>query len=381
MTRIDAHQHFWRVDRADYGWLTPQAHPKIARDFLPADLEPLLAATVQTPDQQAETLLLASDAFDGLGRFDEAFAAAAKGKAVQRAAHAQRAASREGEVEKLSRLAAWFESADPAPWQTPAPASATIESEPDTHVFLVGFPRSGTTLLEQVLASHPDIVPLEEQPTLSEPMAHFFNREEGLEELMSASEAELEPWRERYWAKVAGYLGPVGDKVFVDKQPSLTAFLPLIKRLFPHARIVFNIRDPRDVILSCFRHGFVMNANMYEYTDILKLANLYNLTMECASVYFEKLNLSVYRHNHEAFITDFEPKTRDLCAFLGVEYDERMQDFVETARNREINTPSRDQVRAGLNASGVGYWRNYAAQLREPAEIVKPWVTAYGYPE
>ena len=248
------------------------------------------------------------------------------------------------------------------------------------HVFVMSFPRSGTTLLEQVLASHPDIVALEERPTLRESIGAYFSHSREISTLMNASEEELQPWRDLYWSRVAEFLGEaVAGKVFVDKQPSLTPYIPLIKRLFPNAKILFCIRDPRDVVLSCFRHGFTMNANMYEYTDIFRLARLYSLTMDCASAYFETLKPQYYLHKHEDLVEHFEEKSKALCAFLGVDYNQNMQNFAETAKTRDINTPSRDQVRAGLNARGVGYWRNYAAQMEEPARILAPWVEAYGY--
>src|SRR5579862_2755706 len=114
-----------------------------------------LQAPGLSPDQQAEIALLMGEALDGLGRPAEAFRAFAQGKAALRGFYAERAASREGEVDKLQRLAAWFAAADPAPWRA-APASPGSGAR--GHAFLVGFPRSGTTLLEQALAGHRDLV-------------------------------------------------------------------------------------------------------------------------------------------------------------------------------------------------------------------------------
>ena len=343
-------------------------------------LQRILADPATAPLQQVMLYRKLGNCFDRLAKYPDAFAAYRESSATERRVYKDlfEAADLESQPDKLRRLTAYFR--DAPPFRTDAPPDYAKRGVRE-HVFVTSFPRSGTTLLEQVLASHPDIVALEEQPTLSEPMREFFHEPEGLARLLALSEDELETWRDRYWSKVAGYVGDVTGRVFVDKQPSLTAYLPLLKRLFPHAKIVFNIRDPRDVILSCFRHGFVMNANMYEYTDIVQLAKLYSLTMECAQIYFEKLDLSVYKHKHEDFISDFDTKTRALCTFLGVEYNDNMRNFVETAKNREINTPSRDQVRAGLNTSGVAYWRNYAEQMQEPVRIVAPWVKAYGYPD
>ncbi|HEY1426155.1 MAG TPA: sulfotransferase, partial [Caulobacteraceae bacterium] len=115
-------------------------------------------AGLARPDQRAEAALLAGDALDALGRHAEAFAAFTRGKAALRGYYAERAAGREAETAKLERVAAWFSAADPAPWRDSPPPDSPVRA----HVFLLGFPRSGTTLLEQALAGHPDIVALEE---------------------------------------------------------------------------------------------------------------------------------------------------------------------------------------------------------------------------
>ena len=341
-------------------------------------LRRLLADPAVPPLQRVVMYRRLGNGLDRLKRFPEAFEAYAASNANERRVYRDlfEADDIERQPDKLRRLAAYFRT---LPALEASPESDEGKRGVREHVFLMSFPRSGTTLLEQVLASHPDIVALEEQPTLKESIAAFFKRSADIGQLMSASDADLQPWRDLYWKKVDGYMGSVAGKVFVDKQPALTPYLPLIKRLFPNARILFNIRDPRDVVLSCFRHGFVMNNNMYEYTNIIKLSELYCRTMECAEVYFDKLALPVYFHRHEAFVADFDGRTRDLCAFLGVDYDANMQNFAETAKAREINTPSRDQVRAGLTTRGLAYWRNYAPQLEEPIRILAPWVEAYGY--
>ena len=371
----------WHGPSNAMAWLS--ARVALARgDFTSAltRLEPLLAATVQTPDQQAETLLLASDAFDGLGRFDEAFAAAAKGKAVQRAAHAQRAASREGEVEKLSRLAAWFESADPAPWQTPAPASAPIESEPDTHVFLVGFPRSGTTLLEQVLAGHPEVSALEEAPTLARAYAEFMTCAEDLERLAHLSAEDAAGLRDIYWGTARQFhAGPL-TRVFVDKAPAGTLSLPLIAKPFPRAKILFALRDPRGVTLSCFRHDFQLNAMTYTFTDLGRTAACYDACMRMATAYRSVLPLDLIEVRHEALVEDFDAQLQVITSHLGLTTTEAMGDVAATAARRNIRTPSARQVRAGLNTSGLDNWRAYAAHLRPVLPTLAPWVARFGYP-
>jgi len=338
----------------------------------------LLAGPTVPPLQQAALYRRLGIALDRLKQYPEAFDAYRQSKLCERRVYRDlfEADDIERQPEKLSRLAAYFRAATPVESPAVLPPNTGAVRE---HVFLMSFPRSGTTLLEQVLASHPDITALEEQPTLVEPIGHFFQYSAQITGLMDATEAELQPWRDLYWRHVAKLAGDVTGRVFVDKQPGLTPYIPMLKRLFPEAKILFCIRDPRDVVLSCFRHGFKMNSNMYEYTDVVSLAELYCRTMDLAAVYFDKVKMPVYLHQHEAFVADFETRTRAMCAFLNVDYDANMQNFAETAKSRTINTPSRDQVREALNSRGVAYWRNYAAQLTEPNRILAPWVKAYGY--
>src|SRR5262249_25715579 len=161
------------------------------------------------------------------------------------------------------RIAAFVEASAPDFWTSGA-ASKPLPEAAGRHAFLLGFFRSGTTLLEQVLASHPDVVASEEQNFLTAPANRFLLPEWGLQEFDGLSEGELEIYREAYWREVAGRHGSLDGKAFVDKFPLHTMALPLIARLFPNAKILFAVRDPRDVLLSCYRRHFELNAAMFE---------------------------------------------------------------------------------------------------------------------
>jgi Flp pilus assembly protein TadD len=330
------------------------------------------------PDQRAEALLLRAQALDGLDRAPDAFHTAVEGKTIQHGLYAERAAGREGEIQKLDRLAAWFRAADPAPWRT-APLATPVPGEARTHVFLVGFPRSGTTLLEQVLAGHPEVRALEEAPTLAEAYAEFLATPEGLERLARLSPAEAEPWRARYWAEVAGRGIDTGGHVFLDKAPAGTLYLPLVAKLFPGAKVLFALRDPRDVVASCLRNNFQINAMTYAFTRLETTAACYAACMTLAEVYRAALPLDLRETRHEALVEDFETELAGLCAFLGLEGVPAMAEIGRTARGRNIRTPSADQVRAGLNSRGLGRWRAYAAELAPVAPILAPWIERFGY--
>ena len=339
-------------------------------------LRGLLADVTVPPLQRAAISRRLGNGLDRLGEFAEAYEAYTAANACLRRVY--RDLFEVDDIESLPamcrRLSAYFTQVGSQDFPALVHGRGVRE-----HVFLMGFPRSGTTLLEQVLASHPEILALEERPTLHESITAYFRNKADIATLMNASDADLQTWRDLYWNKVEGFIGDVAGKVFVDKQPSLPPYIPLIRKLFPSAKIIFCIRDPRDVVFSCFRHGFTMNTNIYEFTDIIKLSELYSFTMECAEVYFSKLNCCVYIHKHEEFIEKFDQKIIEICNFLGLDYDQNMRNFSETAKLREINTPSRDQVRAGLSTKGVAYWRNYAPQLAAACEVISPWIKKFGY--
>lgn len=335
-----------------------------------------LARPNVAPLQRAPLLRLHGDALDALGRFDEAFAAYDQGNAIQRRMFAPQHSGpgAESATDLCDRIRREFES------DIEVFPRTDLGGEPDVnHVFLVGFPRSGTTLLEQILASHRNIVALEEKPTLNDEISEFFLQHDTLRPLIDLSVDAVKARVDAYWSRVAGYGLDVKGKTFVDKQPSLTLYLPLIAKLFPRAKIILARRDPRDVVLSCFRRGFNMNRTIYEFTDLERLSTYYSAVMGLAEIFSAKLPLAFHVHTHEAMIADFDGEIARLCAAIGVEFDDNMRNFVETARGRDIRTPSARQVVKGMNASGVGYWRNYARQLEPVAPILAPWVARFGY--
>jgi len=341
-----------------------------------ADLQAVLRDPALGDARRADALLLRSQAQDVLDDPRAAFAAAVAGKALQRRLHAAGASGHEVAAERYRRLAAWFSTCDPAPWRA-APAAGA--SPADAHVFLVGFPRSGTTLLEQALAGHPRIAALEEAPTLADAHAEFLTSDEGLERLASLTPAEADHWRGVYWAQAAAHGGDPRGKVFLDKAPAGTDDLPLVARLFPDAKVLFALRDPRDVVLSCLRQNFQMNAVTYAFTDLASAAEAYDAGMAMAERYRACLPLDLLEVRHEALVGDPAGALTAICAFLGLDYVPAMTDVAATARARTIRTPSAPQVRAGLNRRGLGRWRAYAEDLAPVLPTLAPWVARFGY--
>lgn len=250
---------------------------------------------------------------------------------------------------------------------------------PKTHVFLLGFPRSGTTLLEQVLASHPDVEALEERETLIDAQRAFQMQPSDLARLAKASEAELAPLRAAYWERVRANGGDPAGKVFVDKHPLHTFRLPLILKLFPDAKILFARRDPRDVVLSCYRRRFAMSSSAYQLLTLPGAAGYYDAAMRLADRLAPAMATRTLVVRHESLVEDFDKAVGEVVDFLGLPWSDSMRNFADKARDRAVATPSGAQLSRGLSAEGVGAWRRYREQLAPALPTLAPWVAEYGY--
>jgi len=332
-------------------------------------LEPTEAALAQTA---------LGDLRDAQGRHAEAFAAyAARNARKFREAAGWFDRAGNTATDYVNWLAAYFAKTE---W-TPPPAETPPDGRDGAigHVFLVGFPRSGTTLLENVLASHSRIAALDERDTLGEAAMAFLSGEEGRAKLARLSPAEIETHRTLYWQRVRRFGAQVQGKVFVDKYPLSSIKLALVAKLFPDAKILFALRDPRDVIFSCFRRSFSLNPSMFELLDLERGARLYAAVMTLSMLYREKLGLAWHTLRYESLVDDFEGEMRRICDFIGLEWDARMQDFAALSRDRAIKTPSSTQVVRGLYREGAGQWQAYASQLAPAIAILEPWICHFGY--
>jgi hypothetical protein len=244
----------------------------------------------------------------------------------------------------------------------------------------MGFPRSGTTLIESALGKHPDIVTLEERDTLHDGVLAFLGSPEDLAGLASAPEERLKPLRADYWARVAQLGVETKGKAFIDKNPFNTLKLPIILKLFPGAKILFAIRDPRDVVLSCFRRRFNINPSTYEFFDLTRTAATYDGMMRLAHTLKAKLPANEHRIVYERLVEDFEGEARAVCEFIGVDWRPDLVDFADRAQRGEIASASAAQIARGLYADGAGQWRRYREQLQPVLHSLAPWVELFGYP-
>ncbi len=352
------------------------------RNFAGAEvrLRPLLAGALPTPSERAAALGVLADALNGQGRIPEAFEIYTSSNEGNRVKFADgHAAGARNLVDRIAMLTADFEHEDRRRWGG-APLAAD-ETPPKLigHAFLIGFPRSGTTLLENVLAAHRDVVALEEKTTLAKAEAEFLHAPGGVARLSAIEPDQAARFRRDYWRIVRQFVDPNGA-LFIDKMPLTIISLPLVAKLFPDAKILFARRDPRDVVLSCFRRAFMPNPATYNLLTLNGSAKLYDQVMRLMELYAAKLPLAIHEVRYERFIADFEREARAVCAFLGLPWDEGMNDFAAKSAQRTVTTPSAVQVRRGIYREGEGQWRPYTEQLAPVLPILEPWIGPKGYP-
>jgi hypothetical protein len=155
--------------------------------------------------------------------------------------------------------------------------------------------------------------------------------------------------------------------------------LPLVAKLFPNARVLFARRDPRDVVLSCFRRRFAMNPSMYQLLTLEGAAAFYDAVMALSELYRDVLPLPQHVVRYEDLVEDFEGTARAACDFIGLGWDPALLDFAAKARTRGISTPSAAQVTGGLNRKGQGVWQRYREQMALVLPLLQPWVERFGY--
>ncbi len=339
----------------------------------------LLNDTRLSARERAHAHGLLGDTLDAQQRQSEAFAAYATCNAELVRLYADQYRGEDNALEYVRAIARYFEQARPEDWKLPARSAAADAAHVQGHVFVLGFPRSGTTLLEVILEGHPQVVSLEENELLIDSVRKFMRHPQDLEQLWRASPAELGAARADYWRCVAAAGADATGKVFVDKHPLNTLKLPLIARLFPTARILFACRDPRDIVLSCFRHRFRMSAPIFELLTIEGAARYYDAVMQLLIRLTSVLELDMCLVRHEDVVSEFAREMKRVCEFLGLQWTPAMGDFALRTQNRAVLTPSTAQLVRGLNTEGVGQWRRYRAQLAPVQATLSPWVQRFYY--
>lgn len=277
-----------------------------------------------------------------------------------------------------------------------------VEGSARAPVFLVGFPRSGTTLLEQMLDAHPDIQALEEKPAIDGAWDLWLrmtqkgpSMRQGLyvgddlkrlvsivSELASITDEEAEVLRNRYYEVVSGYLRLRQGTTFVDKQPLNYLYIPFILRLFPDARFIVALRDPADCVLSGFMQHFQVNPAMIRMKTLKSGVAFYADTMNLFAQYRRILNLEdrLCFVRYEGLVQDWRGEATRLLDFIGVGWHFNVEEYRTHAEHRgTISTPSYQAVTGPLQEQAIGRWRRYEAYIGDDFSALQPFRECWGY--
>jgi hypothetical protein len=319
-----------------------------------------------------------AQSLDALKRHDEAFAALRLAHQSQ-VAHVNLAFPLAGlrGTPQLKVTQLHCDPEDVARWdQSGAPAAA------DSPIFIVAFPRSGTTLLELALDAHPLLRSMDEQPFLQNALedmtAHGATYPSGLARLTAA---DLDEIRAAYWARVRRKVRLEPGERLVDKNPLNILRLPVIQRLFPASPVLLAIRHPCDVILSCYMQHFRAPDFALLCADLPALAagcrRTFDYWYACAGL----LQPKCLELKYEELVDDFAGWMRRIAGFLEIPWDAALLAPAEQARSKGyISTPSYSQVVQPVNRRAVGRWESYRLHLAPALAAVQPYLERWHYP-
>ncbi|HEY1837720.1 MAG TPA: sulfotransferase [Rhizomicrobium sp.] len=316
--------------------------------------------------------------YDKMDRFDEAWADFEEGKRLCREVQGRRY-NAEAANDLVARLKGFFTRG-----RTALIPRADTDGRFPQPIFIVGFPRSGTTMVEQTITAHPEISAGDELVFVSH-ITHIAQRwlasprayPECLADLwMGDNQLVLNQFRDYYLSR-AGQLGiwEQGARFFTDKMPLNETHLGLIHLMFPQSPIVYMRRHPLDILISNFSnfltHGF------QQAFDLKTSASHYVLIDGLVEHYRRELDLKFLEVRYEDLIADQEKHVREILAFIGVAFDPRCLSFENN--QRYARTASYAQVTEKLYGSSVHRYRHYRKHLDEAVAILKPTLDRLGY--
>ena len=308
---------------------------------------------------------------DRLGRHEEAFAAftamnehwiSDPSQPVERARVYRDMARQAMETLTPEWFESWSEDPEPSAWPTP--------------IFLLGFPRSGTTLLDTMLMADPKIRVMEEEGFIVEIEESLG----GITALATLTPTQLAQARADYFAKVEAREGSLEGIQIVDKHPMHLNKVPIIRRLFPDAKFVLALRHPCDVVLSCFLTNFRINNAMANFLRLEDAAELYDLSFNHWEKARALFDLPVGTVVYERLVEDKDRELRPLFDWLGLAWPSEKFDHRDAARARgTVATASYAQVTEPIYTRASGRWTKYRTQLKPVIPVLESWIERYGY--
>lgn len=332
------------------------------------------------PQVRAQAWTEIAQMLDRRGDYDAAMEAVLKCKAIMLQSDAALKRESDGLLHHLRRLADSLTRAHFERWTQDG------RQFPHTKVaMLSSFPRSGTTLIEQVLDSHPGLVSSEEREAFARDIFPALwrtseTRAPTAEALDTIPLERLAAQRDRYLAYMSTALNePIGGRFHLDKNPTLTLLIPGMLRLFPETHLLIALRDPRDVVMSCFMQYLPLNTNSVWFLTLERTAQRYVHDMGIWRKLREIICAPWLEVRYEDCVLDLERQTRRALEFLGLPWEAQVLNYRERLQKKAVNSPTYEAVSKPLYTSAIGRWKHYQKHLEPVFEILQPSVEAFNY--
>ena len=255
------------------------------------------------------------------------------------------------------------------------------DNEPNP-IFLIGFPRSGTTLLDTILRSHPLIEVVEEQ-FMVEQLINSLNQlpNSKFENIKEIENEQIIKIRKTYFESLESQIQNKNNtKLYIDKLPLNIIHVGEIVRIFPNAKFIVSLRHPCDCVLSCFMQDFELNDAMANFLNLDDAAHLYDAVMNLWTQYTSIFSINYHEVKYENLIENFEPTVRSILNFLELSWDDSVLNYLITAKKRDrIATPSYYQVTKPIYSYAIGRWQRYKKQTSNIYPILEGWIKKFNY--
>ncbi len=257
----------------------------------------------------------------------------------------------------------------------------TAPTGPQSPIFIVGFPRSGTTLLEQMLDAHPALQSMDERPFFNILADDLIQQGAHLpHDLGRLSQPDCDELRRRYTALVCSKIQRRWSAQLVDKNPLNMLWVPFIQRLFPQAKFILALRHPCDVLLSCYMQNFRSGVLVAASASLQRLAEAYVVAMQSWLHHVEVFQPRVLVSRYEDLVADLPVHSRRIAQFLELEDATPLERFDAHAREKGyIATPSYTQVIEPVNRKGINRWQRYRREFEPVLPILEPMLQHWDY--
>lgn len=345
-------------------------------------LQSLAGDETRSTPTRAQAAYELAQLLDGQERFADAFAALLQAK---RCMQPLAAPCRQQSHETLRRNAQLLDSFDNAAYERWAQAAQ--QDSPYRFAVLTGHPRSGTTLIEQVLDSHEKLKSADEFDVFSQwihaPIFRRFPYETPILTVLDhVPPAVRQQARATYWQQTEAIFDePIGDRMLLDKNPGMTIMLPVVNWAFPEMKMLIALRDPRDVVLSCFMQKVPLTPISSNWLTLADAADYYSRSMETWLRVRELTPSPWLEFRYEDVVEDLETHARRILDFLGLPWDDRVLKFYEHAREKAVRSPTYKDVTQPVYRRSLGRWHHYEQQLAPIFARLAPFVKEFGYQE